>query len=158
MALLAQFYRFLLGLNVVGDQQRILYMCMALDAPHIEEVPGLVWQPVMFGDDVGFYRIAYQLKFIDVVVAAQTNIIVIRNDILYNRIVSCTDLIGVGLVAGPAVKVFGVFCGVCTQGKFLFDFFKLKFGILLIAPMTIDTGHFGFHPNLGSMRPYTKIL
>ena len=52
-------------------------MRMTLYAADILKVAGLVGEPVMFGNDIGFFVVADELKFIDIVMTAKANIVVV---------------------------------------------------------------------------------
>ena len=133
-------------------------MGVTFDAPYVLKVASLVGKPIVFGDDVGFLTGADQLKFVDVVVATETDVVVVGYYFVDDGVVTGTDFISVWFVAGPAVEFTTMFGSMCNKGKFCLNILELKFGIFFIAPMTFDTDHFLLHPNFGRMRPFGKIF
>ena len=131
---------------------------MAFDASHILKVTALVGEPIVFGDDVGLFIIADQFEFVDVVVTAQTDVVVVGNNFIQYGIASGAYLVGMGLVTCPAGKNPGMLGGMGTQGKFSLYLLKLEFGIFFVSPMAINADHFGFHSHFGRMWPCFKIL
>src|SRR5665647_747421 len=114
MALLTKFDSLFFGLDVVSHEQRILDMGMTFDASHVLKVACLVGKPIVFGNDVGFFTSADQFKLIDVVVAAETDIVVVCYNFIDDGVVTGADLVSVWFVTGPAVEVTAMFGGMCT--------------------------------------------
>ena len=89
-------------------------MGVTFDASHVLKVAGLVGKPIVFGNYVWFYAIADQLKFVDVVVAAQTDVVVVGYYFIDDGVVTGADLVCVWFVTSPAVEFVAMFGGMCT--------------------------------------------
>ena len=110
MAFNTQSHRFIFCLDIVRNEHIFMGFGMALDAANIQEVQGLVWQPIMRFQDIGIGHGRHQLVLIQVRMATQANIIVVTNGLQDVFIRPGIDLIGVGIVTHPAGKIITVFC------------------------------------------------
>ena len=139
MALNTPAYSFCFWLYVVGNKNGVVGTCMAFNTPYTFKMQCLVWQPLVFLNDIGIHLIGEHLVFGYICMAVQAYTVIVGYYILNFFFGTGCYFIGMRVVVHPAVKVFAMFGGMNAGLVLGFNLFEFELGIFFIASMAVNT-------------------
>jgi len=136
----------------VSNKGVFTHFCVAVDATDVLEVKLLIWQPIVVRHNFNKGSVSQQGVLVEVGMAAQTDIVVVGDNVGDFGVFPCMHYISVWIVATPACEFLFKHLMVRTFQVFRFDGLEVILGILFVTPMAVDALADVFKPQIDRVR------